>query len=278
MAVLDNELDKRVLHSWADNAAAFADVLADQDPTWRSEHFSFGGGRAVLCGAGMYVNRALAAGLDGAIDDDDWHEFERRFLDLGLPPMFEVSPMTSAVVLGQLRSRGYQPGDATSALFRKLDNVDNLATTDPSITIESATHNRLRLWQEISASGWGHTTPTSVRASNAFVAAAAVVDSDQLLVALDRDRGHPLGCASMTINNGIATLGGMSTLPTERGRGVQAALITHRLRTAMRLGCDLATSTADPGGISERNLIRHGFEERFLLDSYVGAGVVPALK
>lgn len=36
----------------------------------------------------------------------------------------------------------------------------------------------------------------------------------------------------MTVTDGIATLGGMSTLTNERGRGVQAALIAHRLRAA----------------------------------------------
>lgn len=270
MTALNDDTIRRVLRTWADDAAAFADVLAEQDPTWGSDQFSFGGGRAVLCGAGMYVNRALAAGFDGAIADDDWLMFEHRCQHVGLTPTLEVSPVTSAVVVRQLRERRYQPSDTTAALFRSLDDLDALAATNSPITIESVALDRLRLWQKVSASGWGHTTAESLRASNAFAAAAAVVDRDHLLIAFDRDLGHPLGCASMTVRNGIATLGGMSTLPTERRRGVQAALIVHRLRAARELGCDFAMSTADPDEASERNLIRQGFEPCFQLESYVG--------
>ena len=52
----------------ARDAAAFAEVLANQDPSWGSESFSLAGGRAVLCGAGMYVNHAIAVGLDGEFE------------------------------------------------------------------------------------------------------------------------------------------------------------------------------------------------------------------
>ena len=70
---------------------------------------------------------------------------------------------------------------------------------------------------------------------------------------------RPLGCASVTIRDGLATLGAMTTLPSERRRGVQAALITHRLRLAADVGCDFAASSSVPANASERNLDRAGF-------------------
>jgi GNAT superfamily N-acetyltransferase len=55
----------------------------------------------------------------------------------------------------------------------------------------------------------------------------------------------------------------MSTLPSERRRGVQAALVHHRLRLARAAGCGIATSTTVSGGASERNLRRLCFEPWF---------------
>ena len=259
----------RVLRTWARDAAAFADVLVEQDPSWGSEHFSLAGGLVVLCGAGMYVNRAMAVGLDGALSEANWRRFEQRCDAVGVRPAFEVSPSTAVHVRTQLSARGYELDGTQSALFYALDNAGSLADPDPMFTIEPANRELLTLWQTTSVAGWSHATPEAVKASDAFARVAAVIDGDRFVVARDKRDGRPVGCASMTVSDGIATLGGMSTVPGERGRGVQAALIVHRLRAAVELDCRIATSTASPDGVSERNLLRHGFEQRFLLDTYV---------
>ncbi len=94
-----------------------------------------------------------------------------------------------------------------------------------------------------------------------------MVDGDGLVIASDAGDGRSVGCASLTIHNGVATLGGMSTVPSERERGVQRAMILHRLRVARDRGCDVVTSSAAPGGTSERNLIRHGFVPWFTVST-----------
>ena len=268
LAVID-DISRGVLRAWAQDAAVFADVLADQDPSWGSESFPLAGGRVVLCGAGMYVNRAIAVGLDGELSEGDWRTFEERCDAVGVVPAFEVSPATAATVRVQLVARGHEIESSRAALFCSLDVVDSLPAPNPEFVIEPASGDLLPLWQTTSAAGWGHETSAARKASDAFARAAAVVDGDNLVVVRDSHDGRPVGCASMTVNDRIATLGGMSTLPAERRRGVQAALIVHRLRTAAARGCELATSSAEPESDSERNLVRHGFERRFLVETYV---------
>lgn len=56
----------------------------------------------------------------------------------------------------------------------------------------------------------------------------------------------------------IAVLGGASTLPAARGKGVQAVLLRQRLADASRAGCWLAAATAAPASASLRNLERAG--------------------
>jgi hypothetical protein len=259
----------RILRTWAKDAAAFAEVLADQDAAWGAEHFLLAGGRAVLCGPGMYVNAAVAAGLDGALSKAEWQHFEGRCEAVGVSSAFEVSPATSTEVVHQLAGRGYEVDGLRSALVLPFDSSPPLADPDPAFSIHPANGELLPLWQRTSAQGWGHTTPSAIKASDAFARAATVVDGDRLVVVRSADDGRPVGCASMTVTDGIATLGGMSTLANERGRGVQAALITHRLRVARILGCELAVSTAAPDGASERNLLRHGFERSFSVETHI---------
>ena len=254
---------RRVVETWAADAAAFAIVLHEQDPGWGSNTFSLAGGHVVLWGAGLYVNRALGVGLDPPVPPADFDLLQARTAAVGVAAAIEVSPSTHPGVHRAACARGYVVGSTVVALRRDLSDVAALPI-DASIVIEPAA-DRLRTWQETSAAGWGHETTSARRASDAFAAAAAAVDGDGFVLARDAVDGRPLGCASLTMRDGVATLGGMSTIPSERRRGVQAALIRHRLWLAAANDCRIATTTASPGGDSERNLRRNGFEPWFEL-------------
>lgn len=256
---MTDEASRRVVRIWSENAAVFARVLSDQDPSWGTETFPLAGGHAVLCGPGPYVNQLMAAGLDASLTCEDLDRIEHRCVHVGVPPAVETTSSTQASTFGLLADRGYRRTDETSALVRGLDDVDQLPAADPSLAIGRADGARLSMWQETSAAGWGHGTRDARRASDTFARAAAVVDGEHIVAVRATESGGPVASAGLTIRHGIATLGGVSTVPAERNRGVQSALIHHRLRAAHISGCDLATSTDAPDGTSERNLIRHGF-------------------
>ena len=62
------------------------------------------------------------------------------------------------------------------------------------------------------------------------------------------------------MHEGIAQLCGASTLPAERRRGVQSALLARRLDDAGRGGCTVAVVTTQPGSKSQQNVQRQGFD------------------
>ncbi len=247
-----------VLHAWADTAAAFATVLRDHDPSWGSETFELAGGRAVLWGRGLYVNRALAAGIDTTMTTDDFATLEQRSSAVGVPASIEVTSSTAPALMDLAAERGYVAAGAVVALRHDLVAPPDEVPRD--VIVEPA---EVTVWQAVAAAGWGYDLPAARRASDAFAAAAAIVDRDGFVLARDAGDGRPIGCATMSIRSGIATLGGMSTLPSERRRGVQTALVDHRLGRAREAGCAIATSTTVRGGASERNLRRLGFEPWF---------------
>lgn len=251
------------------NAVAHAHALASADSRWSTEVHAIAGGWLVLSGPGLYVNRAMAAGLDTELSIEDLDFIVERSNALSLVPSIDVSPATQHGSFASISSSGFvrNVGRDVTALTRPIPDWPVKAPGD--VLVRHVTRRAdLEVWQETSAIGWGHADERARRASDAFAAAAHAVDQEGMVLAIDGTDGRVLGCASTTIRDGLATLGAMSTVPGERRRGVHAALIGHRLDHARRMGCELAAATAMAGGASQRNLERNGFTSRFAIATY----------
>ncbi|MDG2218159.1 MAG: GNAT family N-acetyltransferase [Acidimicrobiales bacterium] len=257
VAVQPRETIVEIERIWTEDARQLADAVANLDSSWGTTVFDLVDGAAVLCGPGLYVNRALGLGLESYPNDGDIDLLESRSAVVGVRPCVEVCDATRAGLVELLIRRGYVEHGKTTAVVHDLSEV---RPPDPAVLVEYCGFDDLLTWQETAAVGWDHDTHTSRRASDAFAAAAVRVDDPGLMVARSSDDGRLLGCATLKIGQGVATLGGMSTLPDERGRGVQAALICHRLRQAKDAGCRYAVSSATQGSASVRNLLRQGFQ------------------
>ena len=260
---------RRVLGVRAANAVDQAESLASLDPSWGTEVHGYAGGWLILSGAGMYVNRAIGAGTETGLSRVDVDALVTLSEAVGVVAAFEVTPATHRETIEQLRTAGFAPDASAdvSVLTRPVDGPPIEGPDDVGVHPVGSEAD-LRLWQATSAIGWGHTTAPARRASDAFAAAISALDNEHLVVAVDRASGRPVGCACTTVRDGIATFGGMSTVPTERRRGVQAALLRYRMDLAARLRCDLAATTAVAGGPSERNLRRHGFVRTMTIETY----------
>lgn len=76
-----------------------------------------------------------------------------------------------------------------------------------------------------------------------------------LLAELD---GDPVGAASIHVTGTTGWLRGASVIPGARGRGIQRALISARVKLAVDRGCDVVGAWAEPEGASAHNLRRMG--------------------
>ena len=107
-AVVDRgALIERISRTWALNAAAHARVLAGQDPSWGTDVFELAGGWAVLCGPGLYVNRALAWGLAEPVTGEDFDVLEERSAAVGVAPSVDVVPTADRSITELAAARGY---------------------------------------------------------------------------------------------------------------------------------------------------------------------------
>ena len=253
-----SDLVRRLERVWAADEVARTEALGRLDPACATETFPLADGWAVLSGPGRYVNRVLAAGLDAPVEPAQIDEFEARAATVGVPPAFDICDLCDAEFVAELGRRGYVETASVTGAVMRLD-AGAAVEPVPGVVVEVAGPDRLAEWQAVNAHGWGQVEPAARRVSDLFAAARAAV-GELLFIATDAGDGRPLGTASVRLTDGVATMGGMATLPAERRRGVQRALIGGRLAAAKAAGCDLLVATARTDGDSLRNLVRLGFE------------------
>jgi len=243
------------------DSVALAVALAEVDPSWGASVWPIGDGWAVLCGPGMFVNRLEGAGIAEPLSPDRLDQFERAAQVVGVPPAVALPDVAEEANSDLLRARGYQPHSAVSISEKVLDSTAaNQRARVVGFVLETVdSGDALDLWQRAAAIGWGHHDATGRRASDAFARAAVQAPGSSLMLVRDVATGGIVATCALTIRHGLATLGGMSVLPTERRRGVQAAAIELRLAQALERGCDLAVTSTVVGGDSGRNVRRSGF-------------------
>jgi GNAT superfamily N-acetyltransferase len=244
--IVDEALVRRLEASAARATLQLVDRMRSADGV------PFGDGALIAMGAGRYVNRAMGVTL-GELSPAGLDQIEQFFTTRGLPSMIEVSSWANTATVAALAARQY-----TSQWFRGMYAiVPEAQPADETVTIEEITDDTLDTWMNVLAEGNQVTGDDARRTSDEFASAnRSMADSTDFLAFID---GNAVGSGSLQVIDGIGWVGGAATLPSHRGRGVQTALLRHRLHLAARLGCELVAATAIPSGASARNMHRLGF-------------------
>jgi hypothetical protein len=255
--IVDRSLIARLDRSGAAyEAAVVAAYRASGDEIARS--IPFGDGAIVAQGPGRYVNRAIGVSLTDP-GDDGFDEIERCFVEAGVDPSLEVSSWAAPAVLLRLGERSYRPDWFGEMFVRPLDDIAPSSERVGTVGVRGVTADDVGEWQRIFAAAFGYDTPADLAVARLHTAAVfTVAGTSHLLAELD---GRPVGCASLYVDPEarLAWFGGAATMPGCRGRGVQAALLAHRLAVGRSAGAELAVATAVPDRGSARNLRRAGF-------------------
>ena len=113
------------------------------------------------------------------------------------------------------------------------------------------------MWAFTVAQGFAEQVPVTQEILQVMGGFAGAPNVECYLAKID---GAVAGGATLVIRDGVAGLFGASTLPAFRKRGVQTALLNKRMVHAAEAGCELAVCLAHPGGSSQRNVVRLGFD------------------
>ncbi len=254
--LIDRHLVDRLEGTAAQLNALAADALAAAGAPGASPATPWGAGLLIAFGPGRYVNRLCGLGT-AEVDLDRASQIEEFFADRGLPACIEVTPWASPSLLRLLREHRYTPASFRSVSVRHAEPLAKPGTNG-TVTIERVSTANLQEWLDVMAAAQGGLTGPERATSDEYCEIRFGIPAGRDFIAsID---GEAVGCGSVEMTDGVAWLGGMATVPQHRQRGVQAALVRHRIEVAVAEGADLIASSAVPDGASARNLTRHGFE------------------
>jgi GNAT superfamily N-acetyltransferase len=181
---------------------------------------------------------------------------------------YAVSPTPGADLDDALRDRGYEPGYAWMKFAHSTDSIPQIAT-ELEVALVDPDGGR----------DFGRTVVEGSGMPRRFVDWLARLpgrDGWQCFVAYDGD--EPAGAGALFVCADVGWAGFGSTRPDYRRRGAQSAILAARVRRAAELGCRLVVTETgellpDRPSSSYRNILRSGFEERYLRPNYLSGPV-----
>ena len=242
------ELSRRLERAEGHACAMFAEAHG-------TEWIECAGTYAVFNGPDSPVTQTFGLGLFEDLNAQTLDTIEKFFFDRKASVAHEVSPFAGVAALNLLCDRGYRPIEISNVMVRETGRSS--ANTPKEIRVRVAEPNESQLWADTLKRGWLHEFPDLEEFFNENGAiSAATKDSVRFIAELE---GKPGAAGALNIHNGVALLGGASTVPEMRRRGLQTALIETRMKYAEEHGCDLLMLVAEPGSKSQRNAERNGF-------------------
>ena len=224
------------------------------------------GGMAAFAEPGSPLNKVAGLGFGGVPDEDELTAIEQAYAARGCPVHVELASFAEPAIGRLLTRRGY-------ALIG-YENVSGLALQagaagehpPDGVAIARVGPGEAKEWVRVTVTGFRNPDIFDGLASHESfddVVVERAIDDMAAISGFERYLAHrggaAAGGASFRAFEGIAQLCGSATLPDHRRRGVQTALLRHRLAEAARQGCDVAVVTTQPGSKSQQNVERFGF-------------------
>ena len=143
----------------------------------------------------------------------------------------------------------------------QIDALDDELPSIPDLSIQVATLEEARPWFEQDGAGGDWAEPDGL----AFMLIRCTLKPETRLFLAWRNR-RPVSGGALEIHNGVAALMAAGTQPAFRNQGIHTALLRARLMAAVEAGCDLAMVHTRPGAVSQRNVLRAGFQLVYTVD------------
>lgn len=175
-----------------------------------------------------------------------------------IPVRFELTPAhTSLELLTYLSEAGYYHNDFHTTLYASLSNELETRSemNEQKITIRNLNRNEFDTYAEIYTKGFQ--MPAFLK--------RGVAQNNEILYNIKNwtfylasYENEPAGIGALFIKDGKATLAAAATLPNIRNKGIQSALIKHRIYQANLQKSDLIVGQAKFGSVSQNNMERAG--------------------
>lgn len=256
MHFVDQKLARRLESTDAYSGVEFTRAHARMNAGSIATAEPFAGGWAIFGGVDSPLTQAFALGLDGPVVEDEIERMEEFFHSRGASVDVELCPYADPSLVRIFKDRSYTLLEFSNVLARKLTPDDAGMDSNGEVLVRRSEPHEVRLLAETVGRGFFETGDLPPMMTDMFETFFQSSAGAAFLVEVD---GSMAGGGVVILHEGIASLGGASTLPAFRNRGIQTALLRARLAFAAREGCEIAMVTTMPGTISQRNAERQGF-------------------
>lgn len=252
--IITNELAARLETAEALDAAACAEAACAVDTDCGPQVKGAGGGILTFCGTVSPLTHALAVGMHGPVSSHELDEIEEFFRSRGAAVAIDLCPHADITLRELLVTRGYRISEMNNVLVRALRPDEEFAIASDVEVTPAGDPNVFARAVMAGFFGREHVTDEELKLGLTLFHMPCATPL------LATSAGRTAGGCGISIRNRVAALYGDGVLNEYRGRGVHTATIAERLRRAVAAGCDLATAGTVPGGASQRNYGRFGFE------------------
>jgi GNAT superfamily N-acetyltransferase len=260
-------------------ATAFREIAPESRP--------LAGGVMARSGPGSWTNCVVGAGFDGPMTDRDVAEIVEYYSSAGIEPRVEVCPLADPSLPVVLAKAGFVLRAFESVLFRTVSPDDPMTPpypAPPGLDIQVVDQRDDAAVREyVLAAMSGFIAPGEAFPEHALrdaEAAARHPRSVPFAARLPHEAGNRIVAAGgLELFGELAALYGLSVQEPFRRRGIQLAMLAHRLRVAAQRGARYATIGSRPGAHTERNVRRMGFELAYTKVILVkpGPGLAPVV-
>ena len=216
-----------------------------------------GGGTAVFAGADSPLTKVV--GVD--LDVDALAGVEELFAASGATVVVELPSLADPDVALGLSARGYQLCGFEVVLGQSLEDESEVAVAE-ELEVRQSPEAEFESWLDIIVAGFMAPEDDAVAVqpiSRIALRRAVRSMADRATRHVGLRGTEIVAASSMSFEDGIAFLGGATTLRGHRRRGFQTSMLEHRLAVARDHGVDLACVTTTPGSRSNQNVQRRGF-------------------
>jgi hypothetical protein len=254
MIFADLHLARRLEAADAFNGAGCAQAHHRFNPDLGAMVLEVGGGSAIFLGPASPLTHAVGLGMQGEVRAGAMDRMEDFYRARGAAVSLELCPLADVSLVELVAHRGYRLSEFLNVLVRPLPGAE----IAPAAAARAAKPDEEEhLWARTVGRGFlekDELTPEEMDVGRAIWH----MPGSRCYLAFCGNRVVAAG--AMAVHSGLATLFADSTMMGFRGAGLQGALIRERLRVAAEEKCDLATASTLPGGVSQRNYERHGFQ------------------
>jgi len=243
-----------------------------------AEAIAIAGGSVGRGTPGTPENHAVGLGMAGPVSPQDFRRAVAFMEEVGAEPRFEVCPFADASMMELIGASGFRPVDADMVFFRELTGRVTAEGADAGIrvaVIDPADDALLEAQVRTVIRGF-------MKPGDAFPEAMVPVAKrwgkhPRTVTVGAWLNGELVGGGSMDVCGEVAALFGASVVEHARRKGVQQSMLAARISLGYERGARIASIGSRPGGGTERNVRRMGFQVAYTKLSFIrpGPGLAP---